>query len=72
MVFNCEQPQVVVPLADYEVVCLPYMLWGGTEGGVSGGEARASEFPDDAVEETWVGSDGRYLGHMGVDLRIPR
>ena len=71
-VFNRKEPQVAVPLAEHEVDCLPYLFEGGSEGGEGVGEAGVSEFPDDAVEVAWAGSDGSHLGRMGVDLGFPR
>ena len=49
-VLDREEPQVTVPLAQHEVVGLPYLFWGGSEGGEGVGKARAGEFPDNAVE----------------------
>ena len=71
-VFNHEEPQVAILLAEHELVCLPYLFGGGSEGGEGVGEAVAREFPDDAVEVAWVGSDGSHLSRMGVNLSIPR
>ena len=70
-VFNCEEPQVAVPLAQPLEVCLHYFFRGGSEGGEGVGEAWAREFPDDAVEVAWAGSDGGHLGRKGIDLCIP-
>ena len=70
-VFNREEPQVAIPLAQHEVVCLPYLLGGGSEGGEGVGKARAGEFPDDAVEVAILVVDGGHLGCMGVDFFIP-
>ena len=71
MVFNCEQPQIAVPLAEQEVVCLPDLLGEGSEGGEGVDEAEVREFPDDDVEVAWVGSNGGNLGRMCIDLCIP-
>ena len=70
--FHREEPQVAVPLAKHEVVCLPDLLWRGSEGGEGVGKARAGEFPDNAVEAAFVVADGGHLGRMGVDFGIPR
>ena len=70
-VFDREEPQVAVPLAQHEVVCLAYLFGGGSEGGESVGKARAGEFPDDAVEVAILVADGGHLGCMVVDLSIP-
>ena len=65
--------EVSVHLRDkHEVVCLPNLLRGGSEGGVGVGVARAGEFPDYAIEVTWVGVDGGHLKGMVVDFIIPR
>ena len=71
-VFNREEPQVAVPLAQQEVVCLPYLLRGGSEGGKGVGKARAGEFPDNAVEVAILVADGGHLGCVVVDLSVPR
>ena len=71
-VFDREEPQVTVPLALHEVVCLPYLLWGGSEGGEGVGKTRAGEFPDDAVEVAILVADGGHLGCMVVDFSVPR
>ena len=70
-VFDREEPQVTVPLAQHKVVCLPYLFWGGSEGGEGVGKARVGEFPDNAVEAAFVVADGGHLGRMGVDLIVP-
>ena len=71
-VFDREEPQVAIPLAQHQVVCLPYLFGGGSEGGEGVGKARAGEFPDNAVDAAFVVADGGHLGRMGVDFSIPR
>ena len=71
VVLDREESQVAVPLVQHEVVCLPYLFWGGSEGGEGIGEAGSSEFPDYAIEMAWVVVEGGHLCCMGVDLRIP-
>ena len=70
-VFDREEPQVTVPLAEHEVVCLPYLLRGGSEGGEGVGKARAGEFPDYAIKVAILVADGGHLGCVLVDLSIP-
>ena len=53
------------------MVCLPYLLRGGSEGGEGVGVTRAGEIPDYAIEVAWVGADGGHLGGMVVDLIVP-
>ena len=71
-VLDREEPQVAIPLVEHEVVCLPDLFGGSSEGGEGVGEAGACEFPDDAVEVAWVGLDGGHLGRMGVNHSVPR
>ena len=71
-VFDREEPQVTVPLAQHKVVCLPYLLGGGSERGEGVGKARAGEFPDNAIEVAIFVADGGHLGHMGIDFGFPR
>ena len=71
-VFDREEPQVAVPLAEYEVVCLPYLLRGGSEGGEGVGKAGSSEFPDNAIEVANGVTEGGHVCRMGVDLGFPR
>ena len=71
-VLDREEPQVAVLLAEHEVVCLPYLFGGGSEGGEGIGEAGVRDFADNAVEVACVGSDFGHLGHVDVDLSIPR
>ena len=71
VVFDREEPQLAVPLAEHEVVCLPDLFGGGSEGGEGVGVARAGEFPDYAIEVAWVGADGGHLGGVVVDLLVP-
>ena len=42
-VFNRKQEEVAVALLEHKVVCLPYLLGGGTEGEPGVGEARFGE-----------------------------
>ena len=58
-------------MAQHEVVCLPYLFWGGSEGGEGVGKAMAGEFPDNAIEAAFMVADGGHLGRMGIDLSIP-
>ena len=71
VVLDCEEPLVAIPLAEHEVVCLPDLFGGGSEGGEGVGKARAGEFPDNAVEVAILVADDGHLGCMGVDLSIP-
>ena len=70
-VFDREETQVAVPLAQHEVVCLPYLFWEGSDGGEGVGKARAGDFPENAIEVAFVVGDGSHLGCMGVYLSIP-
>ena len=70
-VLDHEEPQVAIPLAKHEVVCLPDLFRGGSEGGEGVGVARAREFPDYAIKVSWVGADGGHLGGVVVDFIVP-
>ena len=70
-VFDRKEPKVTVSFAQYEVVFLAYLFGGGSEGGEGIGKAWAGEFPNDAIEVAWVGSDGGHLCCMDVDLSVP-
>ena len=70
-VLDREKPQVAGPLAEHEVVCLPDLFRGGSEGGEGVGVARACEFPDYAIEVAWVGADGGHLSGVVVDFIVP-
>ena len=70
-VLNREEPQVAVPLVEHEVVGLPNLFGGGSEGGEGVGVARAGEFPDYAIKVAWVGAEGGQLGGVVVDLIFP-
>ena len=61
----------MVTWTEHEVVGLPYLFGGGSEGDEGVGKDGASEFPDNAVEVAWVGADGGHLGRMGVDFVFP-
>ena len=67
-----KEPQVAVSLAasEHEVVCLPYLLQGGSEWDKGIGQALEREFPDNAIEVAWVGVDGGHLECLGIDLVI--
>ena len=71
VVLDHEEPQVAIPLAEHEVVCLPDLFWRGSEGGEGVGVARASEFPNYAIKVAWVGADGSHLGSVVVDFIFP-
>ena len=70
-VLDREEPQVTTSWAKHEVVCLPYLFVGGSEGGEDVGKARAGELPDNAVEVALLASDGGHLGCVDVDFGIP-
>ena len=70
-VLDCEEPQVAVPLAQHEVVCLSDLFRRGSEGGEGVGVARAGEFPDYTIEVAMVFADGGHLGGVVVDFIIP-
>ena len=71
-VLDREEPQVTVPWAQHEVVGLPDLFGGGSEGGEGVGKARADEFPGNNIEVAMLVADGGHLGGMGVDLGFPR
>ena len=43
VVFNHEQAEVAVALLEHEVICLPYLFGGGTEGEPGIGKAKFGE-----------------------------
>ena len=71
-VLDREESQVTVPLTQHEVVCLPYLFWGGSEWGEGIGKAWSSEFPDNAMEVANGVVEGCHLCRMGVDLGFTR
>ena len=71
-VFDHKKPQEAIFLAEHEVLCLPYLLRGGSEGGDDVGKAGSCEFPDDAIEMAKAVAEGGHLYHVGVDLIVPR
>ena len=71
-VFDCKEPHVTVPLAEHEVVCLPYLFGGGSEEGEGVGEAGSSKFPDDAIEMAQVVVEGGHLCRVDIVYVVPR
>ena len=71
-VFNREEPQVAIPLAEHEVVCLPYLFGGGSEGGEGVGKAGSGEFPYNTIEVAIAVAEGGHLCRMGVDFGFLR
>ena len=71
VLLDCEDPQVAVPLAQREVVCLSDLFRRCSEGGEGVDVARAGEFPDYAIEVAMVVADDGHLGGVVVNFIIP-